>query len=152
MAEKNRMQDWVSQAKKDNPALFSELDVLLRALDRYFNPENLPSSTEDLTTRNFYGELVVARDTILRVLGILETAIPENRKNAYWLRKFAETSYLSERKVDASREYLYRQDTPEKGLYLLYDSFLNMKGLITDISRAGHISFMGFTNVGNLMS
>jgi hypothetical protein len=152
MAEKEMMQNWVAEAKKENPALFSELDVLLRAMDRYFNLENLPSSTEDITTRNFYGELLVARDTILRLLGILETAIPETRKNAYWLRKFAETAYLSERKVDASREDLYRQDTPEKGLYLLYDSFLNIKGLITDISRAGHISFLGFTNVGNLVS
>ena len=150
MAEKK--DSWVAEAKKDSPALFSELDVLLRALDRYFHLENLPSSTDDITTRNFYGELVVVRDTILRVLGILEAVIPETRKNTYWLRRFAETAYLSERKVDASREDLYRQDTPEKGLYLLYDSFLNMKGLITDISRAGHISFMGFTNVGNLVS
>ena len=152
MAEKDTIQEWAAQSKRDNPALFSELDILLRALDRYFNLQNLPNSTEDITGRNFYEELVTARDAILRVLGILETVIPENRKNAYWFQKFAETKYLSARKVDAFREDLYRQDTPEKGLYLLYDSFINMKGLITDISRSGHISYMGFLNVGNLVS
>jgi len=86
------------------------------------------------------------------VLGILEAVIPENRKNAYWFQKFTETKYLSARKIDAFREDLYRQDTPEKGLFLLYNSFINMKGLITDISRSGHISYTGFLNVGNLVS
>ncbi|NJD56894.1 MAG: hypothetical protein FIA94_10885 [Nitrospirae bacterium] len=152
MSGKDQIQDWVSQSKKDNSGLFSELDMLLRALDRYFNLENLPASAEDIAARNFYEELVIARDTILRVLGILEAVIPENRKNAYWFQKFAETKYLSSQKIDAFREDLYRQDTPEKGLHLLYNSFINMKGLITDISRSGHISCTGFLNVGDLVS
>ncbi|HYQ47871.1 MAG TPA: hypothetical protein VEP69_02290, partial [Thermodesulfovibrionales bacterium] len=152
MQGKDLTQDWVAQSKKDNPALFSELDMLLRALDRYFNLENLPSSAEDIAGRNFYEELVIARDTILRVLSILEAVIPENRKNAYWFQKFAETKYLSSRKIDAFREDLYRQDRPEKGLHLLYNSFINMKGLIADISRSGHISCTGFLNVGDLVS
>jgi len=54
------MQDWVAQAKKDNADLFSELDILLRALDRYFSLENLPASTEDIAGRNFYEDLVIA--------------------------------------------------------------------------------------------
>ena len=80
MPGKELTQDWVSQSKKDNPGLFSELDMLLRALDRYFSLENLPASTEDIAVRNFYEELVIARDTILRVLGILEAVIPENKR------------------------------------------------------------------------
>jgi len=144
--------DWVAQAKRENPALFSELDTLLRALDRYFILDNLPNSTEDIAGRNFYEEIVTARDAILCTLSILEAVIPEKRKNAYWFQKFAETKYLSARAVDAFREDLYRQGTPEKSLYLLYDSFINMKGLITDISRSGHISYTGFLNVGNLVS
>jgi hypothetical protein len=151
MVVKETVQDWVALSKKTNPVLFSELDLLLRALDRYFNLENLPVSNEDIAGRNFYEELITSRDAILRVLGILEVVIPESRKNAYWFQKFAETKYLSERKVDAFREDLYRQDTPEKGLYLLYDSFINMKGLISDLSRSGHISYLGFSNVGNLI-
>ncbi len=145
-------QDWVAQSKQDNAVLFSELDVLLRALDRFFNIENLPFSNEDIAGRNFYEELLAARDVILRVLGLLEVVIPENRKNAYWFRKFAESKFMPERKIDDFRKDLYLQDTPEKGLYLLYDSFINMKGLISDLARSGHISYMGFLNVGNLVS
>jgi len=152
MVKKEERQDWVSNSKKDNKVLFSELDVLLRALDRFFNAENLMASSEDLTTKNFYDELITSRDTILRVLAILEVVIPESRKNAYWFQKFAETKYLSAQKRDAFRENLYRQDSPEKGLYLIYDSFINLKGIISDLIRVNAISFMGFMNIGHMIS
>jgi len=151
MLQEERKEDWVTRSKQENNNLFSELDVLLRALDRYFNVENLTFS-ENITGKNFYEELFTARDTIMRVLSVLEVIIPESRKNAYWFQKYTETKYLSARKIDAFREDLYRQDTREKGLYLLYDSFINIRGLITDLLRSGNISYLGFTNVGHLIS
>lgn len=144
-------EDWVSRSKHENNIMFSELDVLLRALDRYFNLDNLTFS-EYITGKNFYEELFTARDTIMRVLSVLEVVIPESRKNAYWFQKYTETKYLSARKIDAFREDLYRQDTQEKGLYLLYDSFINIRGLITDLLRSGNISYLGFTNIGHMIS
>ena len=72
MALKEDPGDWVAQSQKANPLLFSELDVLLRALDRFFGAESLTASSEDLTAKNFYDELVTVRDVILRILGILE--------------------------------------------------------------------------------
>src|SRR5512135_2519420 len=148
---KDEREDWVGNSIKANPHLFSELDVLLRALDRFFNIDNLTYSNDDLTNKNFYEELVTVRDAILRVLGILEVIIPENKKNAYWFQKFAETKLLSPRERDDFREGLYRQDTPEKGLYLLYDSFINLKGVLSDLIRAGAISYMGFMNIGHMI-
>ncbi len=152
MLQKEEIGSWVSDSKKTNKIFFSELDVLLCALDRFFNIENLTNSNEDLTNKNFYDELVTARDTILRVLGILEVVIPESKKNAYWFQKFAESKFLTERRRDALRQDLYKQDTPEKALYLLYDSFINLKGVITDLIRTGNISYMGFSNIGRLVS
>jgi len=148
---KDEREDWVRDSRKANPHLFSELDVLLRALDRFFNIDNLTYSNDDLTNRNFYEELVTVRDAILRVLGILEVIIPENKKNAYWFQKFAETKLLSARERDDFREGLYRQDTPEKGLYLLYDSFINLKGVLSDLVRTDAISYMGFMNIGHMI-
>lgn len=145
-------EQWCAVSKKLNTALFSELDVFLRALDRYFNTENLPIIDEDLTGRNFYEELLTVSDAILRVLSILEVIIPENKKNAYWFQKFAETQYLSSHKRDAFRQTLYSQDTPEKSLYLLYDAFNNFKGVITDLARTRTISYRGFTNIGHLIN
>jgi hypothetical protein len=152
MVKREGMEDWVSNSKMAQRPLFSELDVLLRALDRFFNIENLTYSTEDLTVKNFQDELITARDAILRILAVLEVVIPESRKNAYWFQKFTETKFLTTRRRDAFRENLYKQDTPEKGLYLLYDSFINMKGIISDLIRTGSISYMGFTNIGHMIS
>jgi hypothetical protein len=151
MKQEEGKEDWVINSKLENRPLFSELDILLRALDRYFNVENLTFS-ENIAGKNFYEELVTARDTIMRVLGILEVVIPESRKNAYWFQKYTETKYLPVRKIDAFREDLYKQDSPEKGLHLLYDSFINIRGLITDLLRSGNISYLGFTNIGHLIS
>jgi hypothetical protein len=145
-------ENWSVHSKKFNKNLFSELDVFLRALDRFFNIENLPIESENLSNRNFHEELLTVRDAILRILGILEVIIPESRKNAFWFQKFAETKYLSSQKRDAFRQSLYSQDTPEKSLYLLYDSFNNFKGVITDLARTRSISYMGFTNIGHLIN
>lgn len=152
MTQNEERGEWVSLAKKEHPGLFSELDVLLRALDRVFIVENLPVSSEDLTTKSFLEELVTVRDAILRVLGVLEVVIPENRKNAYWFQKFTESKFSSDRRRHAFREELYRQDSPEKGLYLIFDSFINLKSVITDLLRSGAITYLGFMNVGQLVS
>ncbi|MFN3396373.1 MAG: hypothetical protein ACK4Z9_06205 [Thermodesulfovibrionales bacterium] len=143
--------NWVDLARKRNPEVFSELDTFLKATDRFFNTDNLPISREDLTNRNFYHELIAVREVILRIVSLLEMVIPEGKRNVYWFQKFAQTKLLSDRKRDALREELYRQDTPEKSLLLLYDSFVNLKGLVSDIIRTEHIPFLTFSNIGQLI-
>jgi hypothetical protein len=143
--------DWVSAVRKKNKDVFSELDVLLRALDRFFNVENLPFSKEDVANRNFFDELSAARDTILRIVGLLETIIPEAKKNIYWFQKFAHSKFLNDKKRDALREELYKQDIPEKSLLLLYDAFINLKGIISDILKTEHIPYLTFTNIGQIV-
>lgn len=143
---------WFSDSKEEHQELFSELDVLLRALDRFFHIENLPISTGDLSDNNFFDELNAVRDVIFRILAILEVVIPESRKNAYWFQKFTESKYLSDHSRDLFKEKMYVQDTPEKGLYLLYDLFINLKGIITDLLKTGEISYLSYMNIGQLIS
>jgi len=149
--QKKEPEDWVLSAKKTQKGLFSELDVLIRAVDRFFNTENLPSTKENQTESNFFDELSAVRDSILRILSIVEVIIPESRKNTYWLQKFAESKFLTDRKRDALREGLYKQDTPEKGLFLLYDSFINLKGLVIDILKTGNITYLSYLNTGQIV-
>lgn len=143
--------NWVTQSRKKNPETFSELDTFLRAIDRFFNIDNLPISKENLTNRNFYHELVAVREVILRIVSLIETVIPEGKRNAYWFQKFAQTKLLSDIKRDALRDELYKQDTPEKSMLLLYDSFINLKGLVSDLMKTEHIPFMTFSNIGHLI-
>lgn len=147
-----KTENWVSFSKHLHSDLFSELEVLLKALDRFFYVENLPMTQEDLTNKNFYDELTVVRDVIFRILGILEVVIPENKKNAYWFQKFAESKFLTLSSRDIFKKELYKQDTPEKGLYILYDLFINLKSIITDLLKTGKISYLGYGNIGQLIS
>lgn len=149
MSQKDiKTENWVSFSKSLHKELFSELEVLLKALDRFFYIDNLPIAQENLTNRNFYEELTVVRDVIFRILGILEVVIPENKKNVYWFRKFTESKFLTLHSRDIAKQKLYLQDTPEKGLYLLYDLFINLKGIITDLLQHGKISYSGYSNIG----
>lgn len=143
---------WFDASRKDHREHYSELDVLLRSMERFFHVEYLPSAGEDLPSRNFHNELIVVRDVIFRVLAILEVVIPESKKNAYWFQKFTETKFLSGHSRDAFRGNLYRQDSPEKGMYLLYDLFINLKGIVTDLLKTGKISYLSFKNIGQLIS
>ncbi len=143
---------WFLTSKEEHSGIFSELDVLLRSLDRFFYIKNLPVSKEDLANRNFYDELTAVRDVIFRVLGILEVIIPENKKNTYWFQKFTESKFLTDHMRDVFKDNLYKQDTPEKGVYLLYDLFINLKGVVTDLLKTGEISYLSFTNIGHLIS
>ncbi len=152
MHEESEKKGWFKRVKQEEAKAFEELDVLLRALDRVFNPENLPLSTTDYTTKDFYPEMVIIRDGLLRVLNILEQLIPDSQKNMYWFQKYAEQTYLSDKKRDYLRTKLYKQDSPEKSLLLLYDSFINLKGIINDLLKTKKISYSGFKNFGDVVS
>jgi hypothetical protein len=145
-------ESWFSRVKQEHKGIFFELDILLKALDRFFYAENLPIPSEDLRNRDFYNELNAVRDVVFRVLGILEVIIPESNKNAYWFQRFTESKFLSDRSRDIFRENLYKQDSPEKAVYILYDLFINLKSVVTDLLKAGQISYPSFTNIGQLMS
>lgn len=143
--------NWILHSKKEHKEIFSELDTLLKSLDRFFYVENLPIPKDTLRDRNFSGELNIVRDVIFRVLGILEVIMPENKKNAYWFQKFAESKFLTDYSRDMFKEKLYKQDTPEKGIYILYDLFINLKGIVTDLLQTDKISYLSYTNIGQLI-
>lgn len=145
----NTSADWLKEAKDSHRVLFSELDVLLRALDRFLLDA---VSGEGVVGKNFKRELSIVRDVSLRVLSILETVIPEGKKNAYWFRKYAESKLLTEKERRNLREDFYKQDTPEKSLYLLYDSFISLKGVINDLLRNQVITHSGFVNLSDIIS
>lgn len=147
-----KSEKWVSEAKKEYKRFFSELEALLRALDRFFYIENLPISQEDLTFKNFHEELLTVRDVIFRILGILEVIIPDSKKNAFWFQKFSETKFLNNHARDLFKEGLYKQNSSEKSLYLLYDTFLNFKVIVSEILKSENISYLTFKNIGQLIS
>ena len=144
--------NWLEISRQENHSLFSEMDVVLKGLDRFFLPNNQPASKQSISSKNLLAELKVVRNGIYRVLAIIEAIMPESNRNAYWFQKFAESKLLDNVKRDRMRAGLYRQDTPEKSIYVLYDSFLTLKSLVNDIIRTQDIPFMSFKNTGDIIS
>ncbi|HEB02616.1 MAG TPA: hypothetical protein ENI12_05210, partial [Nitrospirae bacterium] len=145
-------ESWLDISRQENNSLFGEMDVLLKSLDRFFIIDNHPSSKLSINSRNLVAEMKVVKNGIYRVLAIIEVVMPESNRNAYWFQKFAESKLLDSVKRDRMRAGLYRQDTPEKSIYVLYDSFVNLKNLISDIIRTQDINYMSFKNVGDFIS
>ena len=147
-----RLEGWAERSRHQHLRLFSELDVLLRALDRFFSPEGAEPSAAAPSGRNYLRELNAAKDVIFRVLAILDAVIPQGSKNAYQFMKFTESSISSPQRRDALRGAFYKQDTMEQGLFLLYDSFANINGVIMDMLKAKQIPNTSFVNLGELIT
>ncbi len=145
-------QDWLSESRKKYLELYSELDVLLRAVDRFFHIENLDISQNDLPIKNFCNEINSLKDVIYRILAIFEVIIPENKKNAFWFQKYAESKLFSHYTRDFFKEKLYSQDSPEKSIFLMYDLFINLKGIITELLKSGEIQYNSYINIGQIIS
>jgi hypothetical protein len=150
-SKKFREPFWLVESKDLYKDLYIELDAILKGIDRFFNIENLLFDTDNLPEKNFYNELIILRDSILRVLGILEVVLPESKKNAFWFKKFAETKLYSEQK----RDYLPKEEddplNPERFVFSLYDSFINFKNLIVDILKGKKINYLSFKNIGDII-
>lgn len=147
-----RLEGWAERSRYRHLQLFSELDVLLRALDRFFASEDPQIKKTARSGRNYFRELNAVKDVIVRVLAILETIIPQGSKNAYQFLKFTESTILSPRKRDALRESFYKQDTMEKSLFLLYDSLANLNGVMADVLKNKQILRTTFINIGEMIS
>jgi len=143
---------WITAARDEHHSLFSELDALLKALDRYFIIDNHPATRYSVNSKDMRFELETAKDGIVRVLSILEAIIPETNRNAYWFQKFAENKLMDNRKRDRMRAGMLKQDSPEKSIYVLYDTFINLKSLCLDILRNQDILYMSFKNLGEIVS
>ncbi len=148
----NFQQDWLTESRKKHWELYSELNVLLRAVDRFFHIDNLNISQNELPVKNFYNEINSLRDVIFRILAIFEVIIPENKKNAFWFQKYAESKFFSYYTRDILKEKLYSQDSPEKSIFLMYDLFINLKGIITELLKSGEIQYNSFINIGQIIS
>ena len=128
-----RLEGWAGRSRLQHLQLFSELDALLRALDRFFSSEDAERQSRAKASqqaRNYFRELGAVKDVIFRVLTILDAIIPQGSKNAYQFLRFTESTIASQRKRDVLRGSYYKQDTIERGLFLLYDSFANINGVL----------------------
>lgn len=148
MAVKPQAEDWALASRKTHKKFYSELDVLLKGVEKFFDPEihqNQPG-------KNYSKELGIARDVCLKIQGLLESVMPESRRNAYWFQKFAEFRLMGEGEKDSFKQWMNLQDSPEKSTYLLYDTLINVKNIASELLKGGNVSYPSFMGVGQILS
>lgn len=124
------------------------LEVSLKALDRFFNLENLPiTQVESVITRDFSTEMRVVAGGC-REVALAARAFLKHEANALTFASYIENKMLGDRARD---QFLLRhvaQNTPAESLFLLAEAFQNCADIAQALTRLNTIAYPIFTAMG----
>jgi len=131
-----------------------ELEMSLKALDRFFNIQNLPlTEPEKAITMNFMEELRIVLEYVSRTIDLSRELLEASKGGqVFQFRSYVETSLLSDLGRTKIREASFEQKSPIESLFLLYTGFINIRGILRALVRVKRISYALFVNIGNLIS
>jgi len=107
-----------------------ELEMLLRGLDRFFNPRNLFADAQPPQGRDYKGELKAARDAIHRAIHLARRLTVPTQEQALLFRSFLEGSLADDRARARLGAELREQRTPEESLFLLRSGLVAHQGIL----------------------
>lgn len=149
--ERERFLDNLKVESKDE-SLF-ELEMLLKALDRFFNLDNLPlSNIEEAVSRNFAAELRIVRFGIERAVFLSKSLLPSEYSSAIYFQSYVERELLQDYARDLLVEKSLGQKTPAEGLSFLCLTLLNISEIIGALILQRHLSYNLFHSVGQILS
>ncbi len=129
-----------------------EFEMLLRALERYFNVHNLPLEPRaDMLNRDFTEELAAVREAVARAVQLTQLLLdpPSNRNLVF--RKFLETQLADDRTRGKLLEQQLSQETPQESLFLLRSGFIALRGVLDSLLKLPTQSYQTFQDVGQLI-
>lgn len=125
-----------------------ELEMLLRGVDRFFNPRNLFGDRQPPGDRDFREELKAARDAIHRAAHLSRRLIVQQREQALLFRSFVEGSLADDRSRERLGAELREQRSPEESLFLLRSGLAAQQGIIDHLLRVESTPQQVFLDVG----
>ncbi len=147
-------QRWLENLKLDfkEETLF-ELEILLKALDRFFNINNLPlANMEQVVTANFHEELEIVDEFVDRVIKLLRRLLEASRRDDYQFQQYVEKELLGDYARTRYRQAMLSQHRPEDSLTLLYSTFVNVQIIIRGLMQLKQIPYQLYFNLGSLIS
>ena len=133
LSERDR---WVRGLKvPGREEILFELELLLRALDRFFNPKNLFADAQPPAERDYLGELRAARDAIHRAIQLARRLIAAPQEQALLFRSFLAGSFADDRARARLGAELREQRTPEESLFLLRTGLVAHQGILDHLLR-----------------
>ncbi len=128
-----------------------ELEMLLRGLDRFFNPRNLFGDEQVAGDRDYRGELKAARDALHRCILLSRRLIVPRQEQALLFRSFVEGSLTDDRARARLGAELREQRTPEESLFLLRTGLIAHQGILDHLLRLDHAPQGLYLDVGRAL-
>jgi hypothetical protein len=149
------LRDWLQQmaAAGKSPELF-ELEMWLRAFERFFRVRNQPLSEREvkqLALRNWSEELRLVDKVILRVVQLCTGILTEDQVNQTRFGKYVEGYLRKEDSVDPFVGKLLRQATPDSALTLLREALEDLHLVLADLVKLARIPYQSFSAVGRML-
>jgi hypothetical protein len=133
--------------------LLDELEMLLKATERFFNIDNLAvSNKEQIISKNFYNELKILSGSAKRIVSLIRLLLVDHSANAFYFQAYVENRLLADYARDRIIELYLNQSSPRDSLYLLYITFLNLGALYETVANTKKVSYTMYSNLGQLTS
>lgn len=146
---------WLMDIKiQDSVEKAFELELCLKAIDRFFNVKNLPlPDPEQAIAMNFFNELSIILDYVNRVIELSKELMEASRgSQMFQFRRFVESTLMSDVGRARIREASFEQKTPNESLFLLYTGFINLRGILRALLKSKKVPYSLFVNVGNFIN
>ncbi len=129
-----------------------ELEMTLKALDRFFNLHNLPLNAADtVIQRDFSIEMRVVSAACRQVALIARYLLKED-SSAFTFQSYVERRMLSDHVRDAQITDHLAQADPSESLFLLGESFQNLADVTEALTRLNAVSYPVFFSTGQMVS
>lgn len=144
--------DWIrSIVVDDADAILFRFDVLLKALDRFFNVSNHPPrrNGEVSIGDNLINEVGIADRVLRELIRLAQSVLDETDTSALMFRSYVEGQLISDHERDAVYSRSRQQETPEESFYLLQVGLCNLAQLTAGLRRADTVELPVFRALGH---
>ena len=147
-------EEWLSELKvEEKEEMLFELEMLLKAIDRFFNIDNIPISDPDgVFTRNFIHELVIARNAVARIAALTRNLLAKDDFKLFHFENYIESKVLKDHTRDVFIQRFLDQKSPKESLCILGLNFVNLLEILDALIRLKTINSQLFTHLGQLIS
>jgi hypothetical protein len=132
-----------------------ELEMWLRALDRFFKPAHHALSDEqvnELPYRDWSAELAVVDLCLLRIGQLCSQLLPRDRVDEAQFKRYVDGFIRESGSADPYFERLLRDARPEAGLLVLRGTLEDVRLLVAESLRAQKTPLQIFESVGRIFS
>ena len=132
-----------------------ELEMWLRALDRFFKPAHHALSDEqvnELPYRDWSAELAVVDLCLLRVGQLCSQLLPRDRVDEAQFKRYVDGFVREAESADPYFERLLRDARPEAGLLVLRGTLEDVRLLVAESLRSQKTPLQIFESVGRIFS